>query len=65
MSETEQDRVWIIQRCINAVANHYEDWAGYCETPMTRAEMMQALKECEEQWLDYEFRGHNIKNQKK
>lgn len=30
------ENVWIIQRCINAEKNHYENWPGYCETPMAR-----------------------------
>lgn len=55
-----QERVWIIQRCINAWKNHYENWPGYCENLMTYNEMMNALKECDERWLEYEFRGHNI-----
>ena len=55
--------VWIIQRCIDASTNHYENWPGYCESPMAHHEMMQALKECDEKWLEYEFRGHNINHQ--
>lgn len=23
--------------------------------------MLEALKECDEKWLDHEFRGHNIR----
>lgn len=58
------ERQWIIQRCINAFRNDYEDWPGYCERLMDREEMLQALKECEERWPDYEFRGHNVANQR-
>lgn len=58
------ERQWIIQRCINAVRNEYEDWTGYCERLMTRDAMLQALKECEERWPEHEFRGHNVVNQK-
>lgn len=53
------EKAWIIQRCINALNNQYINWPRY-ETPMTYNEMMQALKECEELWPDYEFRGHRI-----
>ena len=45
MIELVHERVWIIQRCINAFKNHYEDWPGYCENPMTRIEMIQALED--------------------
>jgi len=55
-----KEKIWIIQRCIDASINLYEDWPGYCESPMSHDEIMIALKECEEKWLDYEFRGHNI-----
>jgi hypothetical protein len=54
-----QEKVWIIQRCIDAWTNHYEDWLGYCENLMSRDDMMLALKECNEKWPEYEFRGHN------
>jgi hypothetical protein len=57
-------RQWIIQRCIDAFANHYEDWPGYCEKLMTRDEMRRALDECAERWPGYAFRGHNVVNQK-
>lgn len=30
---------WIIQRCINAFRNEYQDWPDYCERLMTRDEM--------------------------
>lgn len=56
----KQERAWVIQRCINAWQNLYEDWPGYCENLMTRDEMMNALKECNEKWLNYEFRGHRV-----
>jgi hypothetical protein len=56
----DNEKKWIIQRCIDAWTNHYEDWPGFCEQPMTYSEMMVALKECDERWLEYEFRGHNI-----
>lgn len=55
----ELKREWIIQRCIDAFKNQYEDWSGYCEKPMTRDEAMIALKECEEKW-SYEFRAHKV-----
>ena len=67
LSDTSDDapsREWIIQRCINAFRNEYEDWPDYCERLMTREEMMIALKECEERWPDDEFRGHNVLNQR-
>ena len=57
-------RLWIIQRCIIAFRNEYEDWHGYCERQMTRDEMTIALKECDQRWPDHEFRGHNAANQR-
>jgi hypothetical protein len=56
-------REWIIQRCVNAFRNEYEDWAGFCERLMTYDEMMVALKKCDDQWPEHEFRGHNVANQ--
>ncbi|MHB8744786.1 MAG: hypothetical protein ACYC9L_16975 [Sulfuricaulis sp.] len=58
------ERAWIIQRCINAFRNRYEDWPGYCERLMTRPEMLAALEECEKRWPEDEFRGHNVLNQR-
>lgn len=58
-----EPREWIIQRCINAASNHYEDWPPFEVQLMTRTEMLAALKECEERWPEYEFRGHNVANQ--
>jgi hypothetical protein len=57
-TQQEQPKEWIIQRCIDAWKNQYEDWPGYCEKLMTHDEMMVALKKCEEKWIDEEFRGH-------
>lgn len=57
-------REWIIQRCIDAISNQYEDWTGYCERLLTRDEMLSALKECDRRWPEYEFRGHNVANQR-
>ncbi len=31
---------------------------------MTHAEMMAALRDCEERWPDDGFRGHNVVNQR-
>lgn len=56
----QEEKVWIIQRCIDAYKNHYEDWPGHCEKSMTHEEMMKALKECENKWLEHEFRGHRL-----
>jgi hypothetical protein len=53
-------REWIIQRCINAFKNEYQDWPGYRERLLTREEMLVALKECDQLWPDYEFRGHKV-----
>jgi hypothetical protein len=61
---TDEPREWIIQRCINAAANHYEDWPPFEVQLMTRTEMLAALEECEERWPDYEFRGHNVAHQR-
>ena len=60
---SDAHRAWVIQRCINAFRDEYEDWPGYCETLMTRDEMQAALAECAERWPDYGFRGHNVANQ--
>jgi hypothetical protein len=60
MNVENNDKIWIIQRCIDAWTNHYEDWPGYCEHPMTRDEMVLALEECGTKWPNDEFRGHNI-----
>lgn len=60
----EQPRAWIIQRCINAFRNEYEDWRGDCECLMTRDEMLAALEECERRWPEHEFRGHHVLNQR-
>jgi len=54
------EKEWIIQRCINAFNNEYEDWTGYCETLLSRDEMASKLKECELKWPEHEFRGHRI-----
>ena len=51
---------WIIQRCINAFKNQYQDWPGYCERLLKRDEMLVALKECNQLWPDHEFRGHKV-----
>lgn len=60
MNKANQEKIWIIQRCIDALTNHYQDWPGYYEYPMTRDEMVFALEECGAKWPDHEFRGHNI-----
>lgn len=57
-----QEKIWIIQCCINAFKDQYENWPNYSEQPMTRDQMTRALKECNKKWPGYEFRGHNIKN---
>jgi hypothetical protein len=57
-------REWIIQRCINAYRNEYEDWPGYCGRLLTREEMLVALKECDQRWPEHEFRGDNVANQR-
>ncbi|MFN7096454.1 MAG: hypothetical protein ACK4PR_02675 [Gammaproteobacteria bacterium] len=51
---------WIVQRCIDAWKNIYEDWPGY-DAPKTRDEVLEALAECNKKWLEYEFRGHRVK----
>lgn len=53
-----QEKVWIIQKCIDASKDQYEDWPGYCETPMTHKKMLYKLKECQDKW-EFEFRGYN------
>lgn len=58
------EKVWIIQRCINAMDNRYESWPGY-DAPMARDVMMRSLTECEELWPDYEFRGHRINQEQR
>jgi hypothetical protein len=60
-SQTSADsKEWIIQRCINAFKNQYQDWPGYCECLLNREEMLVALKECDQLWPEYEFRGHKV-----
>jgi hypothetical protein len=54
---SEPGRAWIIQRCISAFRNEYQDWPGYCERLMTREEMLVVLAECSERWPEYGFRG--------
>lgn len=61
---SEPARAWIIQRCINAFRNEYQDWPGYCERLMTREEMRVALVECSARWPEHEFRGHHVLNQR-
>jgi hypothetical protein len=61
---TEANREWIIQRCINAFRDEYENWPGYCEQRLTREEMKVALAGCNARWPDYAFRGHNVVNQR-
>jgi hypothetical protein len=55
---------WIIQRCISAFRDQYEDWPGYSEKLLTREEMEPALAECAERWPECGFRGHNMANQR-
>ncbi len=59
-TENNEPREWIIQRCINAFKNEYENQAGYCEKLMTRAEMMLALEACIKKYSRDEFRGHKV-----
>lgn len=59
-----EPREWIVQRCISAARDQYEDWPGYCERLLTREEMLAALAECEATWPGYQFRGHNVANQR-
>ena len=61
---TDQKREWIIQQCVSAVENNYQDWPEYSKRLMTRDEMKAALAECSRKWPDFEFRGHNVVNQK-
>jgi hypothetical protein len=63
-ADPEPARERIIQRCINAYRDEYEDWPGYCERLLTREEMLVALRECDQQWPEHEFRGHNVANQR-
>lgn len=60
MSKQSEERVWIVQRCIDAFTNHYENWPGYCENAMTRGEMILALEDCSKKWPEDQFRGHNV-----
>ncbi len=62
MNQTKE-KIWIIQRCIDVWTNSYEDWSGYCEQLMMRDEMIEALRECEQRWPNFEFRGHNKINE--
>lgn len=71
-AESPEAREWIIQRCTQRWVGTellYEDWiAGEYTEPLeirppndllTHAEMLEALKFCEESWPGHEFRGHN------
>ncbi|STO91543.1 hypothetical protein [Fluoribacter dumoffii] len=60
MNEADEEKAWVIQWRVDVKTNHYEDWPGYSETPMTRNEMLFSLEECHSKWPHYEFRGHNI-----
>lgn len=57
--DMSKEKTWIIQRCINAFKDEYENWPEY-STPMSREQMIEALDECNEKWPEYEFRGHNV-----
>jgi hypothetical protein len=62
----EHKGTWIIQRCTQQWSNSdllYENWPGYCERPMSRSEMIEALRECANRWPQHEFRGHNLLKQ--
>jgi hypothetical protein len=55
-----EGKVWIIQRCTNILVGaslRYEPWPEYSQ-PMTYAQMLVALAECERRWPTEEFRGH-------
>ncbi|MCR9191300.1 MAG: hypothetical protein NXI01_01390 [Gammaproteobacteria bacterium] len=58
MKKQSEERAWIIQRCTDA--DHYENWLGHNESPMTRSEMFVALEGCVQQWPGDEFRGLNL-----
>ena len=55
-----QEKIWIVQKCIDASKKEFQDWPGYCEVPMTRKKLQYALKECESKWPSEEFRGHAV-----
>jgi hypothetical protein len=59
-----QEKVWIIQKRIDADTEQYENWPGYSETPMTYKKMQHMLKECKEKW-PFEFRAYNTKHDAK
>jgi len=56
---------WVIQLVVRPRADErnsqsrYLPWAGYTR-PMTGDQAMRALRECEAQWPEYEFRAHPI-----
>lgn len=56
---------WVIQLVVRPRADErnslprYLPWAGYTR-PMTGDQAMRALRECEAQWTEYEFRAHPI-----
>lgn len=54
------EREWIVQRCVNAFDDHYEDWPGYCEKLMSQAEMKKAVDDCNQKWPMHQFRGHRV-----
>jgi len=54
---------WVIQRCTQhwiGTELQYEDWPGYADQLMTRTQMVAALDDCNRQWPQHEFRGHNV-----
>lgn len=61
MKADKNERKWIIQRCISAARNEYQNWPNYCEQTLTYQQMLDALKECEQRWPSYEFRGHVVR----
>src|ERR1039458_8347433 len=54
---------WIVQRCLNAFGNEYEDWTPRNEL-MTREEMLEQLFVAELRFPKYQFRGHNVANER-
>ena len=49
------EKEWVVQRCVNAFEDNYEDWSGYCEKLMSQAEMKKALDECNQKWPMHQF----------
>ena len=61
MNQTKRE--WIIQRWLPE-DNLYEDWPKGDGILLTRPEMLKSLEKAERENPTFEFRGHNVANQR-